>query len=54
MNLYLSIGQLQADTGSIKTIDFCLDHMINHRYLYVTGFAKTDPNGTGTEIQFTA
>ena len=40
--------------GLIETIDFCLDHVINHRYLYVTGFAKTGPNGTRTEIRFTA
>ena len=54
MYLSVSIGRLQAATGLIGIIDFHLDPMINHRYLYVTGFAKTDPNGTRTEIQITA
>ena len=54
MYLSMSIGQLQAATGPIETKDFCLDHVINHRYLYVTGFVKTGPNRTRTEIQFTA
>ena len=45
---------ITSSHGPIGTTDFCLDHMINHRYLYVIGFAKTGPNRTRTEIQFTA
>ena len=54
MTLALSIGQLQTATGLIGILDFCLDHVINLRYLYVTGFTKTVPNGTKTKIQIKA
>ena len=40
MSLAVSIGHLETATGLIGTLDFCLDHVINLRYLYVTGFTK--------------
>ena len=50
-----SINDRIAETVEIvEMVRFQLVMFIATLTLYVTGFVKTDPNGTGTEIQFTA
>ena len=54
MIVAVGINQLQTATSLIGALDFSLDHVVNHRYLYVTEFAKTISVGTRTEIQIKA
>ena len=54
MTIAASIGHLQACTdpqGLTPSVWITCSHV---SYLYVTGFAKTVPNGTRIEIQIIA